>query len=155
MYHSYSINFVPDPLVVFSQVGRILKPTGTYMVAFANPFAQGVSPSDWREDGYPLRLPYEDGMQLECQDRPWVFGSDLTDRPLGVPPCLEYRHTLSRMLNGLIEMGFIARYLSEHRGESEDDSPGSWAHFTSILPPWFELWTRYLPDLAGQSLRQR
>ena len=154
VHHAYSINFIPDPSVVFSQIGRVLKPGGTY-IAFANPFAQGVSPSDWRGDGYPLRSPYEDGLEIEYRDEPWVLGSSSTDRASALPPPREYRHTLSRIINSLTEMGFIPRYLSEHRGESEDDSPGTWVRFTSILPPWFDLWTWYRPDLAMQPNRQR
>ncbi len=38
-------------------------------------------------------------------------------------------------------------HVSEHTHDILDAVPGSWEHFTSIAPPWFDLWTTYRPDV--------
>ncbi|NJM42526.1 MAG: class I SAM-dependent methyltransferase [Anaerolineae bacterium] len=37
VWQGYSINFVPNPRVVFEQVARVLRPNGNYLVQFSNP----------------------------------------------------------------------------------------------------------------------
>jgi ubiquinone/menaquinone biosynthesis C-methylase UbiE len=142
VYQPYSLNFVPDAGLVFTEVSRVLRPGGSYFLAFANPTALGVSPRDWNGSAYPIRKPYADHGPVECADEPWVYRTS----PVGVQPAplpREYRHTWSQVLNGLCEAGFMVTHLHEVRGASTDEGPGTWAHFTSYLPPWFELWARH------------
>ena len=58
VWQPYSLNFVPDPQLVFAQVARVLRQGGLYYFACANPFFFGMSQDDWNGEGYVLRRPY-------------------------------------------------------------------------------------------------
>ena len=30
-----------------------------------------------------------------------------------------------------------------------DAEPGTWGHFTAVVPPWLAFWAAYRPDLLG------
>jgi 2-polyprenyl-3-methyl-5-hydroxy-6-metoxy-1,4-benzoquinol methylase len=146
VYHPYSLNFVPEPGAVFAQVARVLRPGGAYYVMCANPAFAGLTAQDWDGNGYPLRHPYADGWRIEYADEPWVFRGESPAETVGGP--VEYRHTLSALLNGLLAAGFLLRWLTEENLGEPDFSapPGSTEHFTAVAPPWLKLWTVYRPD---------
>lgn len=142
VWQPYSLNFVPDARVVFEQVARVLLTNGVYHFNCANPFVCGLGEKDWNGEGYTLKYPYRDGAELMYPDPSWVH--EPSER---VPPVREYRHTLSTIINGLIEQGFVIRRVSDCTGFYPDPNatPGTWDHFTSIAPPWLTIWTSYCP----------
>lgn len=140
VWHPYSLNFVPDARRVFGQVARVLRPGGLYHFQCANPFASGLTEHDWDGRGYLLTRPYVDGAEITYPDAPWVHASRDP-----IPPPVEYRHTLSTLVNGLIEKGFRLLHLSDC---SDFDGnlaapPGTWDHFTAIVPPWLHFLSIY------------
>lgn len=143
VWHAYSLNFVPDARVVFSQVARVLRVGGVYRFNCANPFVIGLGERDWNGEGYALKYPYQDGAEITYRDPEWVYESKEA-----IPPVREYRHTLSTLINGLIENGFVIRHLSDSADFYPDPNaePGTWDHFTSIAPPWLTIWASYCPD---------
>ena len=144
--HAYSINFVPDVRVVFQQVARVIRPGGIYQLQFANPFVHSINPRSWDGDGYPLRRPYLDGEPIQSEDEVWVFRQGDDARP-PIPGPREYRHTLSTVVNGLVEHGFTIRRLADTVSiyPDPDAEPGTWDHFVSIAPPWLLIWCMYQP----------
>jgi SAM-dependent methyltransferase len=149
VWHPYAISFVPDCRVVFKEVARVLLPGGLYHFMIANPFACGIGTKDWNGEGYIIRRQYIEGAEITYQDEEWVFGDNPeTQKQIGGPR--EYRHTLSRILNGLVENKFVVLKALEWAGHEQnlDAKPGEWEHFTSFLPPWLSFWTLYRPDLA-------
>jgi SAM-dependent methyltransferase len=146
VWQPYSINFVPDAGVVFGQVARLLRRGAIYHLQFANPFALGLGPRAWNGRGYPLSRPYLDGAAIESDDEAWVFRS-APSAGAAIPGPREYRHTLSTVVNGLLEHGFVIRRLSERAGIHPDPeaAPGSWDHFVSVAPPWLAVWCSYEP----------
>ena len=144
--HPYSLNFVPDARVVFAQVARVIKLKGLYRVMCANPFAAGMTERDWNGDGYSLKHAYRQGERIVYADQEWVYARDQAPT---VPPPQEFRHTLGTLINGLSENGFILRALIEGAAYSVDidAAPGTWDHFTAIVPPWFTLYADYRPDV--------
>jgi SAM-dependent methyltransferase len=140
--HAYSINFVPDVRVVFSQVARVLRPGGIYQLMFGNPFIAGLNPRAWNGDGYPLRQPYLDGEPIQAEDEAWVYREGSNP---AIPGPREYRHTLSTVVNGLVTHGFTIRRLVDRVSIYPDSSatPGTWDHFVSIAPPWLLVWCEY------------
>lgn len=145
VYQPYSLNFVPDSREVFAQVARVLRPGGVYYFMCANPFAAGLTENDWNGSGYSLCSPYIQGAKIVYQDSDWVYERDKTDKPIQGPQ--EFRQTLSTLVNGLIENGFRLTRLEEVGASVPDPDapPGTWEHFTSVIPPWLAFWSVYQP----------
>ena len=140
VFHSYSINFVPDARAVFAQVARVLRPGGCYHFNCANPAFIGIQASDWDGTGYPLRQPYVEGLERTYTDEPWVFRGEMPAEPIASRK--EFTHTLSTLINGLIENGFtLRRVIEQTLGEPDPAAaPGSTDHFSAIAPPWLGFW---------------
>ncbi len=149
VYQPYSINFVPDARVVFREVARVLRNGSSYYFNCANPFISGVVASDWNGDGYPLKQPYIDGAEITYADEPWVFRGASPPQPINKPK--EYRHTLSALVNGLIEHGFVIdRVMEEHFGTPDiNAAPGTMEHLSAIAPPWLKFWASYRPKASA------
>ena len=147
VYHSYSLGFVPNARIVFQQVARILRPGGVYHFMCANPFFMGMQEKDWNGDGYTIRNPYVNGDEIIYEDQEWVYNRSKAGA--AIPPPREFRHTLSALVSGLVEEGFIIQHISDYSSFYSDPNaePGTWSHFVSIAPPWLSFWTSYRPDV--------
>jgi SAM-dependent methyltransferase len=161
VWQPYALNFVPDCRPVFEQVARVLRPGGLYHVAVANPFACGMGTKDWVGEGYLLRRPYVQGAEITYSDEDWVFRQSpgeggATKSHDEIAPPREYRQTLGRLFNGLVDNGFALLRLVTWADHAQNlaAEPGTWEHFVSFLPPWFHIWTRYRPDVDLVKLRQ-
>ena len=144
----YSLNFVPDARQVFREVARALRPGGVYWFNCANPFVAGLTAADWDGQGYPLRRPYVQGAVIDYADEDWIFRGERPAEAISGPR--EYRHTLSTLINGLAEQGFVLTRLIEE-GFTPDASaaPGTPDHLAAIAPPWLRFWTRLQPELPA------
>ena len=147
VYHSYSLGFVPNARAVFQQVARILRPGGLYHFTCANPFFLGMQEKDWNGDGYTIKHPYVTGAEITYEDQEWVY--DRTKSGAAIPPPREFRHSLSALVSGLVEQGFIIQHVSDYSNFNPDPNaePGTWDHFVSIAPPWLSFWASYRPDV--------
>ncbi|MCP2362465.1 ubiquinone/menaquinone biosynthesis C-methylase UbiE [Nonomuraea thailandensis] len=141
VWHPYSLTFVPDCRVVFREVAKVVEEGGHYYLMCANPFFSGLTHHSWNGSGYPLTDPYTDETVTSYPDQEWVYESSGSR----IQEPREYRQTLSRMTNSLIQEGFVLRFLSEVRGDHPGAEPGSWAHFTGVAPPWLEFVWQYRP----------
>jgi SAM-dependent methyltransferase len=149
VWHPYALNFVPDCRVVFKEAARVLRPNGLYHFMASNPFAVGMGPKDWNGVGYIVGRQYIEGQEITYDDQPWVFHDDpQAEKQISGPR--EYRQTLGRMLNGLIENQLVVIKTLEYVAHEQnlDADPGEWGHFTSYLPPWLSFWALYRPDLG-------
>lgn len=124
--HPYSINFVPDAAAVFGQVARVIRPSGMYHLMTANPFLAGLGTHAWTGRGYELTEPYVDGAEVTYRDEAWVR----RDGELPVDPPRGYRHTLSTLLNGLVDHGFTLERVREYARSPDGASP--WLLFWAI-----------------------
>lgn len=142
VFHPYSINFVPGVKSVFSEVSRVLLTGGIYYMACANPFLINLKQADWNGDGYVLKSPYTDGAEIKFEDEDWVFRGEKPDKK--IRPCREFRHTLSTIINGLIENELTILKVSELNLGTPDvhAEPATSDHFTAFAPPWLNFWTR-------------
>ncbi|MFI6317757.1 class I SAM-dependent methyltransferase [Nonomuraea sp. NPDC050556] len=139
VWHPYSLTFVPDSRIVFREVARVVDEGGSYYLMCANPFFSGLTHHSWNGEGYTLKHPYTDEAATSYPDQDWVYAGRHIREPV------EYRQTLSRIVNTLIGEGFVLMLLSEVRGDYPGAEPGSWAHFTGVAPPWLEFVWRYGP----------
>jgi ubiquinone/menaquinone biosynthesis C-methylase UbiE len=147
VYHSYSLGFVPDARVVFQQAARVLRRGGIYHFMCANPFFIGMQEKDWNGNGYTIRYPYVNGAEITYEDQEWVYNRSKSAAT--IPPPREFRHTLSALISGLVEQGFVIQHLSDFSNFNPDHNaePGTWNHLVSIAPPWLSFWTSYRPDV--------
>jgi ubiquinone/menaquinone biosynthesis C-methylase UbiE len=150
VYHSYSLGFVPNARVVFQQVARVLRPGGLYHFMCANPFFVGIQEKDWNGEGYTIKYPYVDQAEIIYEDQEWVYNRSKSG---AIPPPREFRHTLSALISGLVQQGFMIQHVSDYSNFTPDPNaaPGTWNHFVSIAPPWLSFWTTYRPDLLPPS----
>jgi len=142
IWQPYSLTFVPDSRVVFSEVSRVIKQAGFYYLMCANPFFTGMTHYDWNGEGYVLKTPYENGVVTSYPDQDWVY--DKAQKDIQRP--IEYKQTFKRIINSLINQGFLLTYFSEVKSDNTDAKAGSWEHFTNIAPPWVEFVWRYYPS---------
>lgn len=149
VWHPYSLNFVPDCRVVFEQVARTIKKSGLYHFMAANPFVCGLGTQDWNGRGYGLRDPYVDGAEVVYRDEEWVYPDSHRDSQIKSPR--EYRQTLSTLINGLFENGFILMKILEWASDAPPSNAkaATWDHFRLLAPPWFRFWTQYRPEFTS------
>ncbi len=144
-----SLGFVPSVRVVFQQVARVLRPGGVYHFMCANPFFMGMQEKDWNGEGYTIKHPYVNGAEITYEDQEWVY--DRSKSGAAIPAPREFRHTLSALISGLVEQGFIIQHISDYSSFNPDPNaePGTWSHFVSIAPPWLSFWASYRPDVLS------
>ncbi|MCH7802206.1 MAG: class I SAM-dependent methyltransferase [Chloroflexi bacterium] len=144
VWQAHSINFVPDVREVFRQVARVLKENGIYRLHCTNPFTHSIIDDKWNGKGYELKDAYVDG-EIKYPDPHWdVKGYDGENHRIVGPR--EFRHTLSTLVNGLIENGFTLNGLWEDTSDQPNPEPGSWEHFKSVAAPWITFLSTYRPD---------
>lgn len=147
VWHPYSLTFVPDSRIVFREVARVVGKGGHYYLMCANPFFAGLTHDSWNGEGYTLKQPYVDEAETCYPDQDWVYdGKPAGDR---IREPREYTQTLSRIVNSLIQQGFMLTHLSEVRGDYPGAEPGSWSHFTGVAPPWLEFVWQYRPGVTS------
>jgi hypothetical protein len=98
---------------------------------------------EWTGSAYPLTRPYING--AEVKDPVWEF-EDEEGNQVKIPGPRAFRHTLSAVLNGLAQRGFLLLKLFEEPTPEPRADPGSWDHFVSLAPPWLTTWFAYRPD---------
>ncbi len=145
VWHAHSLTFVPDAQRVFGEVARVLRPAGLYHMSCNNPFVVGLAESDWNGEAYPLNRRYVDG-EVELIDPYWEIGND-DGTVTRVKGPREFRHTLSTLVNGLAQGGFVILGIWEESSDDFDAEPGTWEHFKSIAPPYLTFWASYRPDV--------
>jgi ubiquinone/menaquinone biosynthesis C-methylase UbiE len=140
VWHAYSINFIPDITPVLNEVVRVLRPGGLYRLEWSNPFVIGLSELDWNGNGYLLTCPYHNGELIE-DDTYWqVEQEDGSKTPVMGPKM--FNHTLSTVINSLIECNLQLLGLWEALSDEENPEPGSWNHFKQLAPPYLTIWAR-------------
>ena len=145
VWNAWSINFVPDTAPVFDEVRRVLRPGGLYRLSWGNPFTSAIDETDWNGAGYLFNRIYADA-ELTWSDMDWeIEDTDGTLRRVAGPR--EFNHTLSTVLNGLIQRGFTLLGLWEEELGDAEAVPGSWEHLKACAPHNLTLWAR----LNGES----
>lgn len=137
VYHAYSLNFVPDAVEVFRQVTRILRIGGLYCFSCANPFLMGMSQNDWNGEGYILKKAYFSDEKISYDDQDWVYDKNKHEP---IPNPVEYRHSLSDLINGLVQTDFKILNVSDKSDmyPNQNAEPKSWDHFIAYAPPWIK-----------------
>ena len=122
----------------------MLRVDGFYRLHCINPFTHAIDDGAWDGNAYPLRDAYIDGAEIVNDDPFWDFEDDRGVRQRIRAP-REFRHTLSTLLNGLIEQGFVVLGAWEETSSQRDPEPGSWEHYKLVAAPWLTFWASYRP----------
>lgn len=105
------LQFVHDPVPVWSELARVLKPAGRLIGAFVNPVHYAFAWPDYDQGILRVEhaLQYSDLTSLTQEQRQERFGAD---------DPLEFGHTMEQILGGLTLAGFAVT------GFMEDSVPG-------------------------------
>ncbi len=142
VHHAYSLNFVPDATKVFLQVARILRTGGFYRFSCANPFLMGMEQNSWTGEGYVLKKAYFSNDEITYTDQDWVYDKN-QHQP--IPNPIEYRHSLSNLINGLVDSGLAILNVSDNSDMYPDNvSPSrNLGNISPLLsPPWLSFLTK-------------
>ena len=139
VWHAFSLNFIPDPLPVFNEVRRVLRPGGQYRLQHHNPLAMDADEERWDGYGYPVRTPQIQGQEITFASDEWEIEQEDATVVRVVGPH-EFRHTLPTVLNGLCQRGFVLQAVREDPVGDPDAAPGSWAHYCAVTCPWLTSW---------------
>jgi SAM-dependent methyltransferase len=109
VFQGPSMSWVPDVREVYSEVARILRPSGIYRVDFNNPANHFM---EWDGKNYCITQPYHERLF----------------HPEG--GLYDFRHYMGDIFNGLIAAGFSIREVEErpYLQPKPDAAPGSWNH---------------------------
>jgi ubiquinone/menaquinone biosynthesis C-methylase UbiE len=138
IYQPVSICFVPDVREVYQGVYRVLKPGGTYAVSHVNPSTYPIyfvgGGNGWDGTGYRIAEIYTGG---PIRVSPEGVENMRTGEPTG-----EYRHLLSDIFGGLMDVGFAICNVVEDprhtRGETSA-APGSYEHSLAYVAEYFTI----------------
>ena len=69
---------------------------------------------------------------------------------------LEFRHSLSTLVAGLVANGFVLEHISDQDSIHPDASaaPGTWAHFVAVAPTWLACWSAYRLEVCVAATRR-
>ena len=132
----YSINFVPDCRDVFGEVARAAPARWPLGSGDREPFRHVGAP---KTTGARRRL-FNPGGGLHRRgeniyaDQDWVYDRNAGG---GIPKPVEYRQSLSRVINGLIECGFGIEHFAETvdlHPDTAAEPQGSWDHYVRVRP---------------------
>jgi hypothetical protein len=79
---------------------------------------------------------------------PWEIWTD-SGAPKRVVGPREFVHAFSTLINVPLQLGFRLRGAWEDGVEPCPGTPGSWAHFTAVCPPYLVFWWQ-----RGESVRR-
>jgi SAM-dependent methyltransferase len=149
VWHAHSLTFVPDINPIYDGVSRVLRTGGIYHVSAWNPLAYGAD-ERWTGEGYLLRGSYVEGAEAVSGEGVWDFvDGDGHSKQVAAPR--EFQHTLTALVNGLIQRGFVLLNLHEEPDGNTSATPGSWDHFCSVVPPWICIWALKRPELLKRT----
>lgn len=140
VWHAYSISFIPDAAPVFDEVQRVLKSNGLYRLEWHNPFSKGTDETNWNGEGYTIKREYRNG-EITFDNPHWEF-TDANGVQQKVEGPREFNHTLSTVVNGLIQRGFALMGLWEEASGDFSGAGGSWEHFKAVAPPCLTVWAK-------------
>lgn len=114
IFHPCSISFVPEPQKVFSEVSRVLRNGGSYVVGFCNPFVFVFDYDKLKEGELVVRhsIPYSDVDSLNKEELD-QFVQD------GEPLC--FGHSLESLIGGQLKAGMqITGFFEDKWGDMEE-----------------------------------
>jgi SAM-dependent methyltransferase len=123
VYQPAASLYVPDIRQSYQQVATVCEPGGLYFSEHLNPVQMQLA-EDERWDGDAYRV----GLRPGTGPHPWPPGE------LAEATCWHYIHSLSDLLGGLCDAGFVIERFAEWGQATEDAAPGTQEHLDGYLP---------------------
>jgi len=131
VYQAVSSLYVPDIRQCYQQVAAVTKPGGWYFSEHWNPVQMQLA-EDQRWDGDAYRVSLRPG----TGPHPWPPG-ELTEAT-----CWHYIHSLSDLIGGLCDAGFVIVRFDEWGQARDGAEPGTQEHLDGYLPAHFGILAR-------------
>lgn len=131
VYEPVASLYVPDIRQSYQQVATVTAPGGLFFSEHWNPVQMQLA-EDERWDGDAYRV----GLRPGTGPHPWPPG-ELTDAT-----CWHYIHSLSDLLGGLCDAGFVIERFAEWGQAQEGAAPGTQEHLDGYLPAHFGILAR-------------
>jgi SAM-dependent methyltransferase len=125
VYQPISSLYVPDIRVVYREVMKVTRRGGLYMAEHWNPVQMQISDQRPWEDG-AYRLVHRQGDGAIAWSHPAPDGSEAVT--------WNYIHSLSALIGGLCDAGFVILRLAERGHGDRAAPPGSEEHLATFLP---------------------
>lgn len=113
IFNPVSLCFVPDLAPIWREAARVLRPGGSILAGFINPISYGFDFELKNQGVFQLKyiLPYADLTSLSEAER---------NRYIGTHAPLEFSHTLTTMIQGQLDAGFvITGFYEDHWGQKD------------------------------------
>jgi SAM-dependent methyltransferase len=124
--------YLPDVRLMYSEVARVLRPGGVYLVQHKQPTSMRLQTS---ENGkYVL-----DQLAIEAGPLPIVKADDGVAHPTREPGTIEYAHSLQTLIGELCRAGFLIANFAEPTRADAFAPFGSAEHRACFAPPYFKL----------------
>lgn len=136
VYQPLSAHHIPDVKYLYRQIAGLLNPGGHYFSTHWNPvfFQLPLSGNavQWDGEGYRLIRSQEKGKAVRCT---WKTDNN-------IPKEIElfhFIHTLSDLIGGLCELGFVIHHFKESKSGNKYAAPESLEHISSFFPITFRI----------------
>lgn len=136
--HPVSTCYLPNPLAVFAEVARVIKPQGLYISQHKTP------------QSLQIGLDAERGKY--CLERPYYSDEPLA--PAGQanlvrePGTFEFAHRWETLLGGICRAGFVIEDLREPFHADQSKAPGTFEHRSHFVAPYVRIKGRRNSELA-------
>lgn len=121
VYQGPSMGYIPEVRQVYAQVARVVRTGGVYRVDCQQPTVFSVA---WNGAAYCITRPYAETTHRRADG------------------AMEFRHYLSDIFNGLLEVGFSIEQVHEEphaQRQVPQAQPGSWAHQQTYVSGGFAI----------------
>ncbi len=148
--HPVSSCYVPDIVVVYREVARILRPGGIYISQHKQPVSLQASIDPLPQGGYQLQHRYYRDTPL-----PGIESTGRTGRRLRESGAIEFIHRWEQLIGGMCRAGFVIEDLSEPLHARDDSQRGSFAERAGYVAPYVRIKARRIDTQTDRLSRTR
>lgn len=134
--------YVPNCVIVFQQIARVLRPGGLYISQHKSPISLQCS-RRVVSSGYLLEHSYYEKQPLRPAE---------ADTSLREPGTLEFVHRLEEIVGGMCRSGMVIEDLVEPFHADKNSLPSSFGHRCQFIAPYLRIKARRIGQIVSPKL---